>query len=264
VNKIRKRLTYANVMSSIAVFLVLGGATAFAATKIGPNEIKANSIKTGKIVKEAVTAGKIKKGAVTESRIANGAVTSAKLADNAVTTTKLANKSVTGAKLDLPTLGTVPNAQNAVNAQNANTVNKQSIASFFKEVPNNGPAATALEFGGVRITVTCTANKPNLEATNVSGQQAASRVGTIEETTEAHGNGLLNFGTLTLTNGKQLGTGNLEVVFANGTVTSVDFAWRDDAFNGAGCRFWGSRRQRLIPVPAHRGPAGAGPRWRAS
>ena len=28
---IRKRLTYANVMSSIAVFLVLGGATAFAA-----------------------------------------------------------------------------------------------------------------------------------------------------------------------------------------------------------------------------------------
>ena len=33
--QIRKRLTYANVMSSIAVFLVLGGATAFAASKIG-------------------------------------------------------------------------------------------------------------------------------------------------------------------------------------------------------------------------------------
>ena len=33
--QIRKRLTYANVMSSIAVFLVLGGATAFAAKKIG-------------------------------------------------------------------------------------------------------------------------------------------------------------------------------------------------------------------------------------
>lgn len=45
-------------MSSVAVFLMLGGATAFAATKIGANEIKANSIKTGKIVKEAVTAGR--------------------------------------------------------------------------------------------------------------------------------------------------------------------------------------------------------------
>ena len=40
--QIRQRLTYANVMSSIAVFLVLGGATAFAATKIGANELKAN------------------------------------------------------------------------------------------------------------------------------------------------------------------------------------------------------------------------------
>ena len=32
---VRKRLTYANVMSSIAVFLVVGGATAFAATQLG-------------------------------------------------------------------------------------------------------------------------------------------------------------------------------------------------------------------------------------
>ena len=65
-----KRLTYANVMSSIAVFLVLGGATAFAATKIGANEIKANAITTGKIAKEAVTAGKIKNGAVTGGKLA--------------------------------------------------------------------------------------------------------------------------------------------------------------------------------------------------
>ena len=62
--QIRKRLTYANVMSSIAVFLILGGATAFAAKKIGTNEIKGNSITTGKIKKEAVTAAKIKNSAV--------------------------------------------------------------------------------------------------------------------------------------------------------------------------------------------------------
>jgi len=99
--QIRKRLTYANVMSSLAVFLVLGGATAFAAIKkVGPNEIKANSIKTGKIVKEAVTAGKIKKNAVTESKIANGAVT----------TNKIANDAVTGEKVKESTLGTVPDA----------------------------------------------------------------------------------------------------------------------------------------------------------
>lgn len=111
--QIRQRLTYANVMSSIAVFFVLGGATAFAATKIGANELKANSVLTGKIVKEAVTAGKIKNSAVTTGKLANAAVTSDKLADNAVTTTKIADKAVTGAKINVTTLGPVPNAANA-------------------------------------------------------------------------------------------------------------------------------------------------------
>jgi hypothetical protein len=121
-------------MSSLAVFLILGGATAFAAIKkVGANEIKANSIKTGKIVKEAVTAGKIKVGAVTETKIGDGAVTTNKIADNAVTTAKiadnavttakiakdavitdkLANDTVTGAKVNEATLGQVPSAANA-------------------------------------------------------------------------------------------------------------------------------------------------------
>jgi hypothetical protein len=90
-------------MSSIAVFLVLGGATAFAATKIGASQLKANSVKTGKIVKEAVTEGKIKNGAVTTNKLADGAVTTAKLADNAAT----------GAKVDEASLGVVPTAANA-------------------------------------------------------------------------------------------------------------------------------------------------------
>ncbi len=97
--QIRKRLTYANVMSSIAVFLVLGGATAFAATKIGSNEIKSNAITTGKIKKEAVSAGKLKSSAVVTSKLANGAVTTDKLADKAVTNPKLADNAVTGIKV---------------------------------------------------------------------------------------------------------------------------------------------------------------------
>jgi len=86
-------------MSSIAVFLILGGATAFAAKKIGSNEIKGNAITTGKIKKEAVTKAKLKNGSVATSKLANGAVTSEKLADNAVTNSKLADGSVTGNKI---------------------------------------------------------------------------------------------------------------------------------------------------------------------
>jgi hypothetical protein len=95
VKQIRKRITYANVMSSIAVFLVLGGGAAYAAKKIGGNEIKANSISTGKIKKEAVTTSKIKNGAVT------------------------------GSKVQLSSLGKVPSASNAdhaTSASNADTV----------------------------------------------------------------------------------------------------------------------------------------------
>ena len=117
--QIRRHVTYSNVMSSLAVFLILGGATAFAAIKkVGANEIKANSIKTGKIVKEAVTAGKLKKNAVTESRIADGAVTTNKLADNAVTTAKIANDAVTGEKVKESSLSQVPSAASATNATN--------------------------------------------------------------------------------------------------------------------------------------------------
>jgi hypothetical protein len=65
---IRKRLTYANVMSSIAVFIVLGGA-AFAASKlpkksVGTPQLKANAVTTAKIKKNAVTSKKIKDGTV--------------------------------------------------------------------------------------------------------------------------------------------------------------------------------------------------------
>jgi hypothetical protein len=51
----RKRLTYANVMSSLAVFLVLGGATAFAAGHLGKNTVGTKQLK-----KNAVTGAKVK------------------------------------------------------------------------------------------------------------------------------------------------------------------------------------------------------------
>jgi hypothetical protein len=56
-------------MSTIAVFLVLGGGAAFAASKIGSHQLKSNSVTTAKIKKNAVTTAKIKKAAVTGEKI---------------------------------------------------------------------------------------------------------------------------------------------------------------------------------------------------
>jgi hypothetical protein len=94
-------------MSTIAVFLLLGGATAFAATKIGANQIKSNSIKTGKIVKEAVTTSKIKNGAVNGVKIRDGSVAEADLANEAVGNSKIKNGAVNLAKLAPGTLNPV-------------------------------------------------------------------------------------------------------------------------------------------------------------
>jgi hypothetical protein len=48
-SRIRERLSYANVMATIAVFLLLGGATAFAASQLGKNTVGAKQLKNGSI-----------------------------------------------------------------------------------------------------------------------------------------------------------------------------------------------------------------------
>jgi hypothetical protein len=103
--QIRKRLTYANVMSSIAAFLVLAGATAFAAHKlgrgsVGTKQLKANAVTTAKLKRNAVTTRKIAKNAVGAAKIKVGAVSTDKLAKGAVTGEKIAPGTVTGANID--------------------------------------------------------------------------------------------------------------------------------------------------------------------
>jgi hypothetical protein len=104
VKQLRKRLTYANVVSTLALFLVIGGATAIAAKvprhSVGPRQLKANAVTTPKIKANAVTTRKIKKNAVTTVKIKDSAVTGPKLDDDAVTTSKIAKEAVTGAKID--------------------------------------------------------------------------------------------------------------------------------------------------------------------
>jgi hypothetical protein len=56
--RVRKRLTYANVMSSIAVFVVLGGG-AYAATTLPKNSVGSSQIKAN-----AVTSSKVKDGSL--------------------------------------------------------------------------------------------------------------------------------------------------------------------------------------------------------
>lgn len=77
---LRRRLTYANVISTLALFLALSGGVVWAASKIGANQLKANSVTTAKIRKNAVSRKKIKANAVSTEKLADGAVNFAKIA----------------------------------------------------------------------------------------------------------------------------------------------------------------------------------------
>jgi hypothetical protein len=62
----RPKLTYANVMSTIAVFLVLCGGAAYAAGHLGKNTVGTKQLK-----KNSVTTAKIKNGAVTPAKLSS-------------------------------------------------------------------------------------------------------------------------------------------------------------------------------------------------
>lgn len=100
---VREKLTYANVMASIAVFLTLGGATALAAGQLGKNSVGSKQLK-----KDAVTSAKIKNGAVTGAKIKPG--------------------SITGSNIDLASLGTVPSATKANSAGHATSADSATKA----------------------------------------------------------------------------------------------------------------------------------------
>jgi hypothetical protein len=79
--KIRRRLSYANVVSTITLFLVLGGGAAYAASHLARNSVGVRQLRA-----------------------------------NSVTGAKVKNGSLTGADVNASTLGQVPSAQTASGA----------------------------------------------------------------------------------------------------------------------------------------------------
>jgi hypothetical protein len=107
-NLLRRHLTYANVIATLALFLVLSGGAAYAAGKIGKNSVGTKQIKNA-----------------------------------AVTTAKLKNGAVTGAKVAVGSLGTVPSAANAGHADNATNASHADSATNAAHADNATSAAEA-------------------------------------------------------------------------------------------------------------------------
>jgi len=119
--RLKGKLTYANVISTLCLFLLLGGGAAFAATKL---KLGKNSVGTKQIKKEAVTGIKIKKG------------------------------TITGTQVNLASLGTVPSANTATTAGTANALAPMEPTRLvgasgqppFLDGANNVPPGGGLKF----------------------------------------------------------------------------------------------------------------------
>jgi len=109
----RPRLTYANVVSTMALFLALGGGAYAAAT------LPKNSVGTTQLRKAAVTRAKIK--------------------NNAVDGTKVADRSITGADVKESTLTIVPSATHAGLAAGLDKVTYKAVASGVPATPPFSP-----------------------------------------------------------------------------------------------------------------------------
>jgi hypothetical protein len=97
--RLRSKLTYANVISTLALFLALSGGVAFAASKIHSGDIADGAVKTSKLHQRAVSSGKLALGAVRSNQIADGAVSSAQIANGAVSSAQIANGAVNSAQI---------------------------------------------------------------------------------------------------------------------------------------------------------------------
>jgi hypothetical protein len=92
--RIRRRMTFANVCSFLALTIALGTGTAYAANTVFSTDIVNGEVKAVDIHPEAVVAGKIHPGAVNGDKVADGSLTAADLGTDSVGSDEIAANAV--------------------------------------------------------------------------------------------------------------------------------------------------------------------------
>ena len=140
----RPRLTYANVVSTLALFLALGGSAALAASKIHSGDIAPNAVKsanlapgavrTGNVFKRAIASGKLAVGAVRSNQIADGAVSSEQIGNGAVGSRQIEDGAVQAAQIRDGAVGSAQIGVAAVAPSN------RPFPVFYAANPSGGSA----------------------------------------------------------------------------------------------------------------------------
>jgi hypothetical protein len=98
-SKLRRRLSFANVTSLLALFVALGGTTAYAANTVFSTDIVDGEVKTADLANGAVTNGKLKADSVNTGKVINDSLGSSDLGTSSVGTNEVTDDSLTGADI---------------------------------------------------------------------------------------------------------------------------------------------------------------------
>lgn len=131
----RPRLTYANVVSTLALFLALGGGAAYAASKVQSGDLAPGAVRTSSVFKRAITSGKLAVGAVRSNQITDGAVGTQQIGDEAVGAKQLIAGAVGSKQLADGAVGAKQIGQAAVAPSNL------QFPVFYAASPTGGSAS---------------------------------------------------------------------------------------------------------------------------
>lgn len=176
--RIRKVLTFSNVVACLALFMALGG-TVYAAGKISGtqikpksipgNRLKASAVATNQLKAKAVTAGKVKPGSLTGKQIKAGSLTGTQI--NQTTLTGVSAASLASVQYAVATVtisSTSKTGTKATAACPAGTFvigggatvsdeEKSFVNDSGPSLTRNGWTATGFAFSTTSATITITA-----------------------------------------------------------------------------------------------------------
>lgn len=154
--RLRKHLTYANVMSSLAVFMLLSG-TAYAASTISGSRLKNGSV-SGK---------KLKAGSVSGSKLHTGSISNSKIQGSTLTGSRLVPNTLTDREVNMAKLGKISKASTADTATNAGKVDSKDAAQLVVKCPS----------GTVDLGAACAENGLRSGATGYAAAKACTQAG---------------------------------------------------------------------------------------
>jgi len=114
--QLRRRLTFANVCSLLALVVALGTGSAYAANTIGSSDIIDESIQSVDIKNGEVRQGDINDGGVTSHKIADGTVANSDIATGAIGSNSVLDESLTSSDLGTDSVGATEIADSSIDS----------------------------------------------------------------------------------------------------------------------------------------------------